>query len=176
MKINRWFEIISLKKKFAAFFVLVAIFPTLIATVLIVSFLQLDKKSKFENEKKIENQIKFALTSALKSVGSDSMLLSRSNAFLDFLVVPDNLRVYTENRLFGLIHDVNLQSQMKPSFFIFNADHREIFRYTDGRQKEIEADWRGGFKSGYKLSAGLDSIFYTNEIRFDDQQLQGPTC
>jgi RNase P/RNase MRP subunit p30 len=97
--------------------VLVVVIPISITSAIVLSFLELDIRSQEESKRKIENQVKFTLVLALKNISSDSARLSQSNPFLDYLSVPNDLKVYSENRLFGIAREVSIQSSCNPHLY-----------------------------------------------------------
>lgn len=176
MMVIKSIEAISLKKKFAAIFILAAVIPILVTSVFTLRFLQLDSESQIDAQNRFRNQVKFNVILALRTLSSDATLLSNSNSFLDFLTVPTNLRVYSENRLFGMAHEVSRKSQLRPSFIVYTSDKVEIFKFIEGPSNILEIGNDRLSKVGYSFDVKNQQIFYVNEIKYDDQQLQGPTA
>lgn len=176
MKIKNNFESMSFKKKFALFFVLVAFLPLITTVGMIVLFVQIDKESKRANELKFESQIKYSLVTSIKSVVSDVEFLSQSNAFLDFVMAPDGLRSYTENRLYGQIQQIENVSHLRPSFILFDKDKKKIFESFQNRSFKFGFLENKELTTGFDINSEQDLIFFSKEIKYDDQQFQGPTA
>lgn len=174
MKIKSWYSKLNLKNKFTTIFILVALIPIIVTSSLVFAFLKIEDQNKIEYSKRIENQFKLTLIAKLKSIASDAELISQNNAFVDFILAPDNLRDYTENRLFGLVHEVNLKSQLKPSFLVLNKNKDIIFKkYNDNNLKNINFE-EDVFKDGFFFDGGNNKIYFTKILKYDDQQLSGP--
>ena len=153
-----------------------AVIPIVVTTAFIINFIELDAKARVDSENRFRNQVKFNVILALRSLAADTKLFSHSNPFLDFLTVPSNLRVYAENRLFGLAHEVTGQSQLKPSFSVFDLEGNEIFKSSRDRKPNFSIEKARNLKNGFIINAQDQAIYYISEIKYDDQQLQGPTA
>lgn len=76
--------------------------------------------------------------------------------------------------MFGLVHEVNLKSQLKPSFLILNKNKEMIFK-NNSRNKSKNISLKDEvFKDGFFFDNTNNEIYFTKVLKFDDQQLSGP--
>lgn len=168
----------SLKQNFLAIQFFIGFLPITLASLIFISLAYLEESRRRELFEFQKRQISSEIHRHLSLLEKEAESLLQSSEFTEYLLAPEAMRPYLENRVYGKITERAQQFSLPTSWILTGARGRNLvkggsYNWELERALEVELE-KVPHRSPYQIVNG--SLVLRREIRLDDQEQNGPNA
>ncbi len=168
----------TLKQEFISIQFFVGILPISLAS-LVFGYLIYNVETRRKNMVEFQNrQIVSDIQRQLTFLENDAELFLRSSEVTDFLLAPDVMRPFLENRVYGRITEFVQKQSLQTYWMLVSKDYQELIRTGNlGNVSTVDLEQvllRDTERAPYSSVNGF--LILKKIVRLDDQQQSGPNA